>query len=296
MLIDRNKYISEELAMVINSLEESLNRCWNTRLLRKFSEGDYNVMSALYQELLRLEIFPYLTSANLTEVAIINEVLGAKLIPGILTSTIIASKAINDEEILEGIYKGKIKVAISDSNLVPAADLADLIVIGKNFAWKEEVILISYESLDNSMKISRVEFKRSQPIELNEEIAMLNLASQMVGSAEAVLNLSVEYAKNRMAFGKPIGSFQAVKHKLVDDAMIIELARSLYLKASKNIKFAPLAKYYANKKLLKVMIDGIQVHGGIGFTDDVDIHLYLKRLITLGKLYYNYKPSILNFL
>jgi len=253
-------------------------------------------MSALYQELLRLEIFPYLTSANLTEVAIINEVLGAKLIPGILTSTIIASKAINDEEILEGIYKGKIKVAISDSNLVPAADLADLIIIGKNFAWKEEVILISYESLDNSMKISRVEFKRSQPIEFDEEIAMLNLASQMVGGAEAVLNLSVEYAKNRIAFGKPIGSFQAVKHKLVDDAMIIELARSLYLKASKNIKFAPLAKYYANKKLLKVMIDGIQVHGGIGFTDDVDIHLYLKRLITLGKLYYNYKPSILNFL
>jgi alkylation response protein AidB-like acyl-CoA dehydrogenase len=54
------------------------------------------------------------------------------------------------------------------------------------------------------MRISKVEFKKSQPIEFNEEIAMLNLASQMVGGAEAVLNLSVEYAKNRIAFGKPI--------------------------------------------------------------------------------------------
>lgn len=296
MLIARDKYISEELGMIINTLEESLNRCWNTKLLRKFSEGDYSVMNALHQELLKLEIFPYLTSANLTDVAIINEVLGAKLLPGILASTIVATRSINDKEILEGIYKGKIKVAISDSNMVPAADLADLIIIGKNFAWKEEVILTSYESIDNSMRISKVEFKKSQPIEFNEEIAMLNLASQMVGGAEAVLNLSVEYAKNRIAFGKPIGSFQAVKHKLVDDAMIIELARSLYLKASQNIKFASLAKYYANKKLLKVMIDGIQVHGGIGFTDDVDVHLYFKRLITLGKLYYNYKPNILNFL
>jgi hypothetical protein len=296
MLIARDKYISEELAMIIKTLEESLNKCWNTKLLRKFIEGDYSVMNGLHQELLKLEIFPYLTSANLTDVAIINEVLGTKLLPGILASTIVATRSINDKEILEGIYKGKIKVAISDSNMVPAADLADLIIIGKNFAWKEEVVLTSYESIDNSMRISKVEFKKSQPIEFNEEIAMLNLASQMVGGAEAVLNLSVEYAKNRIAFGKPIGSFQAVKHKLVDDAMIIELARSLCLKASQNIKFAPLAKYYSNKKLLKVMIDGIQVHGGIGFTDDVDVHLYFKRLITLGKLYYNYKPNILNFL
>lgn len=250
-------------------------------------------MNNLFQELIKLEIFPYINSTTLYNASILNEILGSKLLPGIISSTSIAVKSIQDSEILEGIYSGRIKVAFSDTNLVPAADQADVIIIGNNLSWKEEVEIKSFNSLDNSMRISKVNVKRSRPLNFNSTNAMINIAAQIVGSAEAVVNMSIEYAKNRIAFGKPIGSYQAIKHKLVDDAISVELARSLYIEASRDPKLASVARYYAAKKLPKVIMDGIQIHGGIGFTDDIDIHLHLRRALTLSKVYHSVKPEVL---
>ncbi|WP_235185574.1 acyl-CoA dehydrogenase family protein [Candidatus Acidianus copahuensis] len=231
-------------------------------------------------------------NSSLYNTAIINEVLGGKLLPGVITSTLIAVKSINDQQILDGIFSGRIKVAFSDSDLVPAADSADVIIVKDRMGWKEEAEINPYNSLDNSMKVSKVIFKKSQPINFDVNAALVNLASQIVGHAETVVNMSIEYDKNRIAFGKPIGSYQAIKHKLVDDAISVELARSLYLEATRNPEMAIVAKYYASKRLPKVIMDGIQVHGGIGFTEDIDIHLHLRRAITLGKIYHNLKPDV----
>jgi len=292
MIISRDVYIDEELKLIISSLEEAINRTWSTKLLRSYMEGKTSVMNELYQELIKLEVLPYLHSTSLFNSSIINEVIGGKLLPGIIASTFIAVKSIKDKQLLEDIFRGKVKVAFSDVNLVPAADQADVIIVGNNMVWKEEAVVTPYSSLDNSMKICRVSFNKSQQIEFDANNAMVNISAQIVGAAEAVVNMSVEYAKNRVAFGKPIGSYQAIKHKLVDDAIAVELARSLYLEASKDIRVASVARYYAAKKLPKVIMDGIQVHGGIGFTDDIDIHLYLRRALTLGKIYHNVKPDI----
>jgi hypothetical protein len=296
MVINREKYISEDLRLIVSSLEGSINKFYNTRLLRKFSEGEIGVMKELFDELVRIEIFSYINSSSLIESSILNDILGSKLLPGILVTTIIATKSISEEDILEGIYKGKIKVAFSDSEYVPAADLADVIIINDKFAWKEEAEIETYKSLDNSMKISKVKLRKFQNINFNVKNTMVNLAAQMAGGAEVVLKMSIEYAKNRIAFGKPIGSYQAIKHKLVDDAMTVELARTLFLEASKNLDYAALAKYYADKKLIKVAMDGIQVHGGIGFTDEIDIHLYLRRILTLSKIYHPNKIDVLALL
>lgn len=292
MILNKKYYISEDLKLVLNSLEESINKYWNTKLLRKFYEGETLVMKELYNELIRIEVFSYINSSSLIESSILNELIGSKLLPGILATTAIAAKAISEENILDGIYKGKIKIAFSDAEYVPAADLADIIIINNKYAWKEEAEIETFNSLDNSMKISKVNFKKFDYLSFDENIAMVNLAAQMVGSAESVLKMSLEYAKNRIAFGKPIGSYQAVKHKLVDDAITVELARTLYIEASKNLDYASLARYYAANRLIKVAMDGIQVHGGIGFTDEIDVHLHLRRIITLGKIYHSAKPDI----
>jgi alkylation response protein AidB-like acyl-CoA dehydrogenase len=119
------------------------------------------------------------------------------------------------------------------------------------------------------------------------DIATAALAAEMVGTAQKALDLSVEYAKTRVQFGKPIGSFQAVKHKCVDMMVAVENARSLTYyacwtvdtKSPEAATAVPMAKAYASDMAKNVTSEAIQVHGGIGFTWEHDMHLYHRRAL-----------------
>ena len=101
----------------------------------------------------------------------------------------------------------------------------------------------------------------------------------------AVLDMTIDYAKIRVAFGKPIGSYQGVKHKAADMLVEVENAKSLTYYAAwavdENAPEAPLAasmaKAYVSDAYRRVAGAGIQLHGGIGFTWEHDLHLYFKR-------------------
>ncbi|MEX0874524.1 MAG: acyl-CoA dehydrogenase family protein [Actinomycetota bacterium] len=118
---------------------------------------------------------------------------------------------------------------------------------------------------------------------LHRTIALL--CAECVGGAQKVLDMSVDYAKVRMQFGRPIGSFQAVKHKCADMLVDVEMSRSaMYYAAwaaSTGDAELPLAasvgKAYCGSAYTRVSAIGIQVHGGIGFTWEHDMHLYFKR-------------------
>jgi alkylation response protein AidB-like acyl-CoA dehydrogenase len=111
------------------------------------------------------------------------------------------------------------------------------------------------------------------------------LCAEMCGAAERVMEMSVDYAKSRVAFGKPIGAYQAVKHKCAEMLLQLENAKSLTYYAAWACQegtpgasqAASMAKAYATDMFSHVAADGIQVHGGIGFTWDHDMHLYFKR-------------------
>ncbi|HYZ91537.1 MAG TPA: acyl-CoA dehydrogenase family protein [Actinomycetota bacterium] len=111
------------------------------------------------------------------------------------------------------------------------------------------------------------------------------LAAECVGGAQKVLDMSVDYAKVRMQFGRPIGSFQAVKHRCADMLVDVEMARSaMYYAAWASSEEDPelplassIAKAYCGSAYTRVAANGIQVHGGIGFTWEHDMHLYFKR-------------------
>jgi len=111
------------------------------------------------------------------------------------------------------------------------------------------------------------------------------LCAEMVGGGEWVLETTINYAKDRMAFGVPIGSFQIIKHKCADMYSALEYARSLMEWAAEAIKddspAAPtavsMAKSYCGDAYKLVTDHGVQIHGGIGFTWDHDMHLYFKR-------------------
>ena len=107
----------------------------------------------------------------------------------------------------------------------------------------------------------------------------------MVGGAQKVLDMSVEYAKVRVQFGRPIGSFQAIKHKCADMLLEVESAKSAAYYAAGTAAedsdelpvIASLAKAYCSDAYFHAAAENIQIHGGIGFTWEHDAHLYFKR-------------------
>ncbi|HTJ42358.1 MAG TPA: acyl-CoA dehydrogenase family protein [Kofleriaceae bacterium] len=109
--------------------------------------------------------------------------------------------------------------------------------------------------------------------------AQVALAAEQVGGAQAALELSVEYAKVRHQFGKPIGSFQAIQHTLAEMFVAVETARSAAYHAA--IDFDPISAaatgVYCGDAFYRCAADAIQVHGGIGFTWEHDAHLFFKR-------------------
>ncbi len=115
--------------------------------------------------------------------------------------------------------------------------------------------------------------------------AAVALCAEMCGGAQQVLDLCTAYAKVRVAFGRPIGAYQAIKHRCADMLVAIENAKSITYYAAwaadRDAPDAPLAasmaKAYVSDAARKVAGDGIQIHGGIGFTWEHDLHLYFKR-------------------
>lgn len=110
-------------------------------------------------------------------------------------------------------------------------------------------------------------------------------AAEMLGGAEAVMRLAVAYAKEREQFGRPIGSFQAVKHRCADMLVDVEGMRSAVYHAAwatgagdpEAAVAAATAKIWCSDAGVRVAESSLQVHGGIGFTWEADVHLYLKR-------------------
>jgi alkylation response protein AidB-like acyl-CoA dehydrogenase len=114
------------------------------------------------------------------------------------------------------------------------------------------------------------------------------LAAEQVGVAQHMLDLTVAYAKDRMQFGRPIGSFQAVKHRLADMLVLVEHARSAAYHAAWAIQdgtddpalAASIAQAVCSEAAYRVAADAIQLHAGIGFTWEHQAHLYYKRAVT----------------
>jgi alkylation response protein AidB-like acyl-CoA dehydrogenase len=117
------------------------------------------------------------------------------------------------------------------------------------------------------------------------DLAAVGLAAEAVGGAQRCLDMSVDYAKLRVQFGRPIGSFQAIKHKCADLLVEVESARSaayyaLWAAAGESGELpvaAALAKAYCTEAYAHAAAENIQIHGGIGFTWEHPAHLYFRR-------------------
>jgi alkylation response protein AidB-like acyl-CoA dehydrogenase len=150
-------------------------------------------------------------------------------------------------------------------------------------------------TLDRTRKLARISFDRvdarligddgaaADGLARTYDLAVVALAAEQVGAAQRCLDMAVAYAKERIQFGRAIGSFQAVKHRCADMLVLVEGARSAATHAAQAVDggdlpiAASVAKMACSEAFLQVALDSMRIHGGIGFTWEHDAHLYVRR-------------------
>ncbi|HEU4390189.1 MAG TPA: acyl-CoA dehydrogenase, partial [Blastocatellia bacterium] len=204
----------------------------------------------------------------------------------------------------DGLRLSGRKLFVSDAGaanlIVTVARLGDGIALAVVEAKSPGVTMSLMPSLDASRQLYEVRFDNvavprgnilatgeaaRSAIEYGLDSATLAISAEMVGGMQRVLEAAVEYAKTRKQFGKPIGQFQAIQHHCANMLLLTESARSAVYYAAWAMGNEParaplavsVAKAYASDAYRDVGNLGIQVHGGIGFTWDEDIHFYYKR-------------------
>jgi alkylation response protein AidB-like acyl-CoA dehydrogenase len=238
---------------------------------------------------------------GMVELAVVAEELGHALAPTPLQSTWAAGFVLAQLQetewlprVADGSARGAVAISFLDDAetvcLVPEADAADVVVLGTRVAARDAVSAEELPALDPSRRPYRVSVTgeavelEGDPTPAVDRIAVM-LAAESVGIAQRCLDMSVEYAKERRQFGRPIGTFQAVSHMCAQMLLETESARALVYNAAWALDHDPdaaplaaaMAKSYASDAGVRGAQMAIQVHAGIGMTWEHDLHLFLKR-------------------
>jgi alkylation response protein AidB-like acyl-CoA dehydrogenase len=227
---------------------------------------------------------------ELADAATVLQELGRALVPSPLLGTTLAELALlaapePDTETLEALAAGSsIGALVLDADYVVNGDIADVVVAaadGQLSRWTrfsaQPVV-----TMDPTRRLARVQPEDTVTLGPDPglaDTAAILLAAEQIGAAERCLELTVEYTKNRVQFGRPIGSFQALKHRMADLYVAIAAARAVVSDACNDPTGtnAALARLAASEALSTVTSEGIQLHGGIAITWEHDMHLYFKR-------------------
>ena len=247
-----------------------------------------------------------LMSQELGYYAIPDSVCDAAYVAASLIASLPDSVTSRDDWLAQ-IAEGAIRVAIGHPvNLhVADADPADWLLLAHDdeihCVAREAIEVSAKSSIDNSRRLADVRWIPTEDTcvakgELAERLwaealnrGTLSISGQLLGLAQRILDLSIDYAAQRKQFGKPIGSFQAIKHHLADVATQIEFARPVLYRAAyaltqgeSNITMlASHAKLAAGQAAWLAARHGIQVHGAMGYTWEVDLQMFMKRVWVL---------------
>jgi alkylation response protein AidB-like acyl-CoA dehydrogenase len=230
---------------------------------------------------------------ELADAATVLQELGRNLVPSPLLGTTLAELALlaapePDVNALEGLAEGSsIGALVLDADYVVNGDIADVVVAaddGRLCRWTRFTAQ-PVATMDPTRRLARVRPEETSDITAIGadpgivDTAAILLAAEQIGAAERCLELTVEYTKNRVQFGRPIGSFQALKHRMADLYVAVAAAKAVVSDACEDPTptSAATARLAATEALQAVAAEGIQLHGGIAITWEHDMHLYLKR-------------------
>lgn len=227
---------------------------------------------------------------ELADAAAVLEELGRALVPTPLLGTTLAELALlaadePDTDTVEQLAAGEaIGAVVFDRDYVINGDIADVVIAVEDarlVRWKD-VSAEAVSTVDPTRRLARVTPGATEAIGTDPGIAdtaAILLAAEQVGAASRCLELTVDYTKERVQFGRPIGSFQALKHRMADLYVAVQSARAVVgdAIAEPTASSAALARLAASEAFTTVAGEAIQLHGGIAITWEHDIQLYFKR-------------------
>jgi alkylation response protein AidB-like acyl-CoA dehydrogenase len=259
---------------------------------------------------------PFLATVGLAIPALLNSgdtAAMAECIPSLVDGSTIGTVVLNgaleawdpDAVTLTARRDGAAFRVSGSAGLVLDGMIADIVLVAARTERGMSLFLIDAEAdglvreplatLDRTRKVACLRFDEvparligdegnaAEGLARTSHVALTALAAEQVGGAQRCLDLAVDYAKERIQFGRAIGSFQAVKHRCADMLVLVEGARSAAVHAAEvsddreRAIAASVAKMACSEAYLHVALDCMRVHGGIGFTWEHDAHLYVRR-------------------
>lgn len=309
---------------IADAAREFLSTAWSFERLRGVQEGGFP--GDVWRQLDELGWFQLLVAAEdgglgvgAIEAAAVFEEAGRHVLPGPLFDNVVVAAICG-----AGTERGRVAFAIYDAGgetaftagrltgtktLVESADAVDTVLAVAVHGGERAIVAVPSDAIsvrpmgsgDDAHRPFEVFFDGA-PADIlaagGEAEDVLDrvfswghvmTTARALGVIDRILELSVDYAKQREQFGKPIGSFQAVQHRLADMAVLAVSSRSvssvaqwaLTTDAPDSAHQAHVAKAYVSRAVRRVAESGIQVHGGVGFTDEHDLHLLVKHALTL---------------
>jgi len=271
--------------------------------VRAWSAGDVAPGRKVWEQLAKLGVTALAVpekfdglEADPIDLVVALERLGRWCVPGPVTESIAVAPVLlasdDQAERSGGLASGELIATVAMPPRVPRAvdaDTAGLVLLATDDGVGEAAPGELHESVDPSRRLFDVtptgrSWQASKGVVRRAyEFGALATAAQLVGAAEALRDAAVDYAKQRTQFGRIIGSYQAIKHKLADVHIAIELARPLVYGAALSLepRDVSAAKAAASEAGLLAARSALQTHGAIGFTQEHDLSLLLLRVQAL---------------
>jgi hypothetical protein len=234
--------------------------------------------------------------AHPVDLVVAAERLGYWGVPGPVAESIaVAPVLLADNQRSAGLASGELIATVALRPHTPRAvdaDIAGLILVAGDGEVRDGAAGELHESVDPARRlfdVTAVGAAQNADTARAFEFGALATAAQLIGAGQAMLDASVEYAKQRSQFGRVIGSYQAIKHKLADVYIAVELARPLVYGAALSLadgspdtaRDVSAAKAAASEAALLSARSSLQTHGAIGFTQEHDLSLLLLRVQAL---------------
>ena len=318
---------TEDQLLFCESVKDFLQGEVTAESIRKSWDTDTGRSSELWTQMVELGLTGMLVpeaygglGMNELDFVLLAQECGRSALPEPLVETVLvatpllASLADSDARcasLLEKIAAGEIMIAVGHAanNLVCDAHIADYLLLPKgdqvHLVAKDQVTLVAQQSVDPSRRLFSVEWQGNDETCLAsgaEGVSLLaatlnrgalGAAAQMVGLAEQMVAMSVQYTTDRLQFGKPIGVNQALKHHMANCAVKTEFAKAPLYRAAYTLTQDPAradfavshAKVVAGEAALLAAKNSIQSFGAMGYTWECDLHIWMKRSWALDKFW-----------
>lgn len=265
--------------------------------VRAWSAGDVGPGRKVWEQLVNLGVTALAVpekfdglDADPVDLVVALERLGRWCVPGPVAESIaVAPVLLAEDDRSAALATGELIATVAMPPQVPRAvdaDMAGLVLLATDDGVSEAAAGDCYESVDPSRRVYDVTPTGEAwqaDVRRAYEFGALATAAQLVGAAEALRDAAVDYARQRTQFGRVIGSYQAIKHKLADVHIAIELARPLVYGAALSLdpRDVSAAKAAGSDAALLAARSALQTHGAIGFTQEHDLSLLLLRVQAL---------------